>query len=204
MDREIRELLIELGFRSDAEQSLARAALEAAKLTNPRKSRIRTDKIARARALLQERFVFACVQCAPSVRPAFPQAALVTVSDDRCSSCGGSANVAAAARFLVACQRRDIRKVVVVGGSPRTRQEVLRLLPGIEFVLIDGTAGMNANRARHHAGWADLVLVWGSTQLDHRVSRHFTSTRPNADVVVAAKRGVAGLLDAGTLHLARG
>ena len=35
--------------------------------------------------------------------------------------------------------------------------------------------------------WADLVVVWGATELDHRVSQLYHG--PN--VITAAKRGVA-------------
>ncbi|HEV2010843.1 MAG TPA: hypothetical protein VGS17_07445 [Candidatus Limnocylindria bacterium] len=95
-----------------------------------------------------------------------------------------------------------MRRVVVIGGSPATRQALTRHVEGLDVQLVDGTRTLDATRARQLLGWADLVLVWGTTQLDHRVSTLFTSAK-DRKVVTAAKRGIGGLLDAGTTHLTR-
>ncbi|MFN7134692.1 MAG: hypothetical protein ACK4N5_21615, partial [Myxococcales bacterium] len=60
-------------------------------------------------------------------------------------------------------------------------------------------------RARADLEWADLVLVWGASELDHKVSRHYTDVPPAAKrkVVQLARRGIAALLGAGAEHLER-
>lgn len=93
-------------------------------------------------------------------------------------------------------------RVLIVGGSPTGRQALTRHLEGLEVQLVDGTSALSLGRARQLLAWAHLVLIWGKTQLDHRVSTHFTSSG-DPKVVTAAKRGVGGLLDAGTSHLVR-
>lgn len=123
------------------------------------------------------------------------------VADERCENCGGSDHRAAALRFIAACRGR-VRHLLVVGGSPAGRQALTRHLSGIEMQLLDGTAGLSLTRARQLLAWADLVLIWGRSQLDHRVSTHFTSSG-DPKVVSAATRGIGGLLDAGTIHLNR-
>lgn len=97
--------------------------------------------------------------------------------------------------------RRAHTRLVVVGGSPVTRHQVTDLLPGTaEVRLIDGVGRMTAEVARAHLAWADVVLIWGSTELDHKVSQHFASA---ANAVTVPKRGVAALFDTAAAYLER-
>jgi len=201
-DPAIATVLADLGFVSPEARDMARAALEAAGLTRPGKQAISAAKLPRVRGVLTERFALSCTACAGELKIARPQAALLIVADERCENCGGSDHRAAAPRVLAACRDHRVRRVVVVGGNPTSRQALGRDLEELELQLIDGTRALNATRARQSIEWADLVLVWGTTQLDHKVSTLFTSTR-NRKVVTAAKRGIGGLLDAGTTHLTR-
>ena len=201
-DPAIATVLADLGFVSPEARDMARAALEAAGLTRPGKQAISAAKLPRVREVLAERFALSCAACAGDLKIARPEAALLIVADERCENCGGSDHRAAAQRFLAACRVHRVRRVVVVGGNPTSRQALGRHLEGLELQLIDGTRTLNATRARQSIEWADLVLVWGTTQLDHKVSTLFTSTK-DAKVITAAKRGIGGLLDAGTTHLSR-
>ena len=197
MDRPLNAILIEAGFRTEAEQLAARGALEAAGLTRPGKVAMHESKLERAAEVLADRLVFACPSCLAQLQEVRGDATVLPVADDRCDGCGGSAHRVSAQRFLAACHRHDVHRVAVVGGTPVTRQSLIPLLPGIELELVDGTGNMNAQRARSIIERNELVLVWGKTQLDHRVSNHFTDPGDKWKVIVAAKRGIAGLLDAG-------
>jgi len=201
-DLPITSVLADLGFVAPAERAVARAALEAAGLTRPGKQAISAAKLPRVRELLATRFALSCTACTDALRRAQPDAELLVVGDERCERCGGSDHRAAALQFIAACHDHRVRRVVIVGGNPTTRQALTRHLEGLEVQLVDGTRGLNATRARQLRDWADLVLIWGTTQLDHNVSTLFTSSR-NRKVVTAAKRGIGGLLDAGTTHLTR-
>ena len=203
MDRPLIAILVEAGFRTEAEQAAARSALEAAGLTHPGKVAMHESKLERAAEVLADRLVFACPSCFAPLQAARRDAIVLPVADDRCDGCGGSAHRVSAQRFLAACRSHSAHRVAVVGGTPVTRQSLIPLLPGIELEPVDGTGNMNAQRARSIIERNDLVLVWGRTQLDHRVSNHFTGTEDKFKVIVAAKRGIAGLLDAGTMHLER-
>ena len=203
MDRPLIAILVEAGFRTEAEQIAARGALQAAGLTRPGKIAMHESKLDRARDVLADRLVFACPSCLAQLQDARKDATVLPVTDDRCDGCGGSAHRVSAQRFLVACRSHGARRIAVVGGTPVTRQSLIPLLPGIELEPVDGTGNMNAQRGRSIIERNDLVLVWGKTQLDHKVSNHFTGPEDKWKVIVAAKRGIAGLLDAGTMHLER-
>jgi hypothetical protein len=198
----IAQVLTDAGFLSEREQLLARATLEHAGLTRAGKVRMSDTKLDRSRGLLAEHFAFGCANCLPELRLRRPDAVVFAVRPERCRSCFGSSNRLAAVRFAEACREHRIRLVVVVGGSPSTRRALASELGrfDLELELIDGTGTMTKPRAGQLIGRADLVLVWGNTQLDHRVSESFTSSAV-WKVVRAHKRGVAGVLEAGTLHL---
>lgn len=66
-------------------------------------------------------------------------------------------------------------------------------------------AAMEADGLTNEAdlAWADVIMVWGGTQLDHKVSKLYTDARrPN--VVTCSRCGIAALAQTVTEHLARG
>ncbi|HEV2249703.1 MAG TPA: hypothetical protein VGT60_04270 [Candidatus Limnocylindria bacterium] len=201
-DVAISMVLDELGFRSDLERQTARAALEAHGLTRPGKQAISDAKLPRVRVVLDSRFAFSCTACADGVRTAKPAAELLHVEDERCERCGGSDHRAAALRFIDACAARDVRRVVIVGGSPATRRAARDELRGLDVQCVDGTTALTAQHARQLIDGAGLVLLWGGTQLDHKVNDLFDAPRDKWKVIATQRRGLAALLDAGTTHLA--
>lgn len=74
-----------------------------------------------------------------------------------------------------ACRRAGWRRLCVVGGSPETHAELKRLIrPPLELRLIDGTVSRTRKQAKADLHWADHVVVWGNTQLQHKVSEHYS------------------------------
>jgi hypothetical protein len=201
-DTPIATVLAQLGFRSEEEQAAGRAALEAAGLTRAGKHALHESKLPAAERVLSDRFAFTCASCAADAHAARPAVRQFVVTDDRCESCGGSANGAAASRFVAACRAAGVRRVLIVGGNPATRDVARRLLSELDVTLIDGTVALPSGRARQLTERAELILVWGATQLDHRVSKHFTDIH-DPKVVRVARRGLAALLSSGTLHLGK-
>ena len=67
------------------------------------------------------------------------------------------------------------------------------------------TLRRTADRARGDLEWADLVLVWGATELHHQVSTHYTAAAPplRRKVLHVPRRGVAALLAEAIRHLQR-
>ncbi len=206
-DKDIDGWLGERGITSQDSRARARAVLEETNLTSPRKVRISETKLPRAEQLLAERFYRVCTAAAcQQVAWSSGREPLPVEPRSHCEHCGGSNNRRAEVAFLEACERHRVRRVVVVGGSPSVREELEQKLGGrIELRMVDGTERRTASRAQGDLEWGDLVLVWGATELHHKVSTHYTQPgTPNRHKVVhVARRGVAALLEAGITHLDR-
>lgn len=206
-DKDIDVWLAEKGITPSDSRARARGALEEAGLTSPRKVRISEPKLPRAEQLLAERFYRVCAASAClQVARSSGREPLAVEPRSHCEHCGGSNNRRAEVSFLEACQRHGVRKVVVVGGSPSVREELEEKLGGqLELRMVDGTERRTAGKAQSDLEWGDLVLVWGATELHHKVSAHYTQpgTPHRHKVVHVARRGVAALLEAGITHLER-
>ncbi len=207
-DRAIGELLRELGFADPAASAAARKALEEAGLTRPGKARISDDKLDRVRALLDSRFARVCSDptCRAALASQKPAATLLAVPKPSCEYCGGSDNLKEMRRLASLCRARGIRRIVVVGGSPSVREELLALKPPEwDLRLVEGTERRTLDKARADLEWAQMVFVWGSSELDHKVSRLYTDTSGpfRRKLVLVARRGIAALLNAGSEHVER-
>ncbi|MBI4577234.1 MAG: hypothetical protein HY722_13330 [Planctomycetes bacterium] len=205
-DVAIDTMLERLGFGHPEARGPARAALEEAGLTHAGKQRIHRAKEVSCEETLRGRYAVSCgrsgcvAALAGDSRPRLPPS-----GPSDCEVCRGSDNRAATAELLQALAGRGVRKVVVVGGSPAAREEIQRLLApaGLKLRLVDGTARRTGDQARGDLAWADLVVVWGGTELDHKVSTLYTDGRPR-HVVSASRRGIAAVADAVLRHLAGG
>ncbi|MFL5355221.1 hypothetical protein [Archangium sp.] len=206
-DKDIDGWFAERGITLQDSRVRARAVLEEVGLTSARKVRISETKLPKAEQLLAERFYRVCTasECQQVARSSGKEP-LPVEPRSHCEHCGGSNNRRAEVAFLEACQRHGVRRVVVVGGSPAVREELEEKLGGlIELRMVDGTERRTAGKAQGDLEWGDLVLVWGATELHHKVSSHYTQpgTPYRHKVVHVARRGVASLLDAGITHLER-
>lgn len=192
-DIEIEAWLAAQGFEGERIAE-ARGVLEEVHLTRPGKTRMSAEKQPRAVTALRERYA---IHCQSSACIAFSKSSgrvLVSVANRQlCAHCGGSEN-ARAAKDLEAS---GIRRLVVVGGSPATREELQRLLGDrIELRLVDGTHHRVAERARADLEWADRVLLWGATELHHKVSKQYADvSATKSKVVHVPRRGIAQLLE---------
>jgi hypothetical protein len=198
-------LLTELGFDSPASQQLARAALIEAKLTNPSKSRIDAAKRPRVEELLRAKFLVSCG--APDCARNANGREIIRANDIRhCWSCRGSPNRRAAQSALDAMKRGGIRRLVIVGGSPSVHDELRQFFEGqIELRIVNGTERRTIDAARADLRWADLVLLWGSSELDHKVSTLYANQRDQTQcrVLHVSRRGIAALLDAVVQHVGK-
>jgi hypothetical protein len=114
-----------------------------------------------------------------------------------CERCGGSDNLRAVTALLEACRAQSLGHVVIVGGSPSTREELVRLIGDkLEVRLVDGTERRPIERAKADLDWAELVLLWGASELHHKVSMQYTNAPlpQRKKVLHVAKRGIAQLL----------
>jgi hypothetical protein len=204
-DVSIDEWLKERGFGAADARAQARTALEEAGLTRAGKQRLSSEKLERALAVLVERFFLHCQngECTAAAEHS-GKTAVVCEPKSACQSCGGSDNQRAARDFAELFGHKHL---VIVGGSPSVWGELERLFAGkLELRLVDGTARLTSDHAKADLEWADLVLLWGATELHHKVSMQYTNAPPpmKRKVLHVAKRGIAALLNAGVEHLKRG
>lgn len=198
--------LIERGYGLAASKQAARAALEEAGLTRAGKQRMSDEKLPKALAALQAKF---CLHCAGAECVAFAKASGRTPlpCDPRstCERCGGSSNKRAATDVLAAFARANVQRLVIVGGSPAVREELETTLGGaLQLRMVDGTERRTVDHAKADMAWGDLVLLWGATELHHKVSMQYTNlTELKHKLVRVQTRGVAALLQAAVDHLLR-
>ena len=195
------------GFDLPAGRALAREALETAGLTRTGKTRMSAVKEDRARSLLDAQLYRHCATPACVAAAARSgRTPVLTAHRNACASCGGSDNRRAEEALVSACQRAGIRRVAIVGGSPSVREELRDALSArLELRLVDGTERRTLAQARLDLEWADLVLLWGGSELDHRVSTLYTGAPPGLrrKLVHTSKRGIAALLESAVVHLSR-
>ncbi|HET7044537.1 MAG TPA: hypothetical protein VFI37_06785 [Gaiellaceae bacterium] len=180
---------------SPADAALARAALEQARLTNPRKQAISLEKLERVQDVLAERLQLLCAACATAA--ASDHRPLLAVRPEHCERCAGSHNRRAVRELVAACAATGVRRLVFVGGSPSFRQELGRLVDGrLELRLVDGTRRATKAGAQQDIAWADVVVVCGATELSHKVSNLYTD-EPAArrKLVQTRRRGIEAIAD---------
>jgi hypothetical protein len=204
---DIQELLGSLGFHHPEAQAAARQAMEEAGLTRPGKANIAPEKQPAVVELLGVFFLVACQdpRCQAIASAEAEERRLLPIGEPGdCFVCRGSPNRRAATMLRRLLAKKGLRRLVVVGGSPGTREDLLGLLGDhLEIRLIDGTTRRSAAQARQDVQWADLVLIWGSTELDHSVSSLYSQGRQERKVVTATRRGVAALLEEALSHVSR-
>ncbi len=181
--------------------------LEAAGLTRARKSRISNKKLERAEGALREKLFLHCTQseCAGFAK-ASGREPVPCEPRNTCERCGGSDNSRAVKDVVEACRRKRASKFVIVGGNPPTRQELERLFSahGIALRLVDGTKARTVEHVYADFAWADAVLLWGATELHHKVSNQYQdhARGPNKRKLLhVPRRGISQLLAGLLTHL---
>jgi hypothetical protein len=99
--------------------------------------------------------------------------------------------------MLEACAARGLQRILLLGGSKAAHVELRAALAGspVEVRIIDGlNASPSTKTALPDLEWAQLLVVWASTQLPHRVSQSYTENRPrDLPQITVARRGVEAL-----------
>jgi hypothetical protein len=184
-------LFRELGFGGDT--APYERALQEDGLSKPEKSRIAAVKRERVQQILESRFVRVCSRgdCQQRGRGIqLPRQAVLASSPEFCEFCGGSGDRLAIDQMVEACAKAGITKLCIVGGSPGTRDRLRRLVDGrLTLDLVEGTGSRTLKQAEADTARADLVVVWGSTELDHKVSTLYRGPK----VVAASRRGLQEL-----------
>jgi hypothetical protein len=185
------ELFRRLGYGGD--QARYERTLVEAGLSRPGKARISNTKLGQVKSLLAGRYMRLCqradcqkmgnVECGGrELVPAESQA--------DCEICAGSVNNFAVDEMIKACARAGWTRLCVVGGSPNTAEELHALTNGrIKLRIVNGTLTRSKRDAESDLLWADRVVIWGATELAHKVSALYRGSH----VITIARRGVSEL-----------
>lgn len=198
-----------LGFGLPAARRRARELLEAAGLTRAGKTRMSNEKLEKAESLLHERVFLHCTQseCVGFAKSSGREPVLCEPRNT-CERCGGSDNSRAVKDVIDACRQRGVTRLVIVGGSPTVRQELERLMTGsgLELRLVDGTKARPLELARGDLAWGDVVLLWGATELHHKVSNQYQDHATGSakrKLIHVPRRGIAQVLAGLLAYLVR-
>lgn len=187
------------GFDSPEAFARARAVLEEEGLTRPGKQGMAATKLARAREILNAKFVRVCGNddCVQMAQETAPDREPLVVMDTSCAYCGGSNNRRAARQAVRLMRARGIERLLVVGGTPTQHAELLQLLGDgdIKMRFVDGAEGRHTKReAINDLEWAHLVVIWGATPLPHKVSNLYTEDPAvHVRTIKLARRGIESL-----------
>ncbi|CAK0773585.1 conserved hypothetical protein [Gammaproteobacteria bacterium] len=180
------DLLRELGYGVSVEE-IDQLLVEAG-LSNPGKGRILREKLPMLKSFLQGRLLCVCQRGDCLTRgqeraTSEGRRVISATTPEHCDICHGSATHLAVDGMVEACLAVGWRRLCVVGGSPaargRLRDEVGNRL---DLRLIDGTVARTRQKAATDISWADHVVAWGATPLDHKVSLLYT-TAPTCSTV---------------------
>lgn len=194
--------LAEVGFGSPEAVALARAAIVDAGLSSrPDRPNIHPSKLPAIETMLGTRFVRVCAGCQPT--PADPRTPVRVALQD-CDVCGGSRNQAAIRRLVDRLAETTAREILVLGGGPGTQTEVRRAWRDcpVRLEIVDGTASPDAARAEAACLRADVIVIWATTMLAHKVSRTYQNFAPKRSTITVARRSIEALADGITAHLA--
>ena len=206
-DITISRMLSDFGVtHPEAVRSAVEALVEAGVLSSrPNRTRIAADKRERVAAVISDAFLRHCnngncrqhsAERAGSRKP--------LLSDQKhCEVCGGSSNRSALERMAVALGERGLSRVLVVGGTEEAEREIRDSSNGtVDFRFVNTRVARDDRYHRSNRDWAEVVVIWSSTPLPHKVSRHYEHTGGGVRVTVT-RRGVAAMADGVREHVER-
>ena len=202
-DISITRMFKKFGITTPGAQKSARDALADAGIISrrPNRTNIASEKVDRARDALESAFLWHCGN-GDCRRQAEASNGLL-VDKAHCTICGGSKDRSSLTAMASALNTAKVSKVLVVGGTEAKTREIREKSPrGIEWRFVDGTRSKDDRYFRPARRWAEVIVIWGSTVLDHRVSSHFEG-KGDARVITVTRRSIGALAEAVVQHLNR-
>ena len=201
-DIAIDTFLTDEGFITPWARHQSRTVLEQAGLTRKGKQAMSSAKLVKAREYLSLYVVRVCGDpgCAALAEVVKDGRLVVETRSTQCAICGGSNNRRAALLLGRACAARSVTRLLILGGTPALHAELESLLvpTGLSLRCIDGASGAHAKTdALPNLNWAQVMAVWASTPLPHKVSVSYTDERPrDLPTVTVGRRGIEALCNA--------
>ncbi len=203
IDTPIKNVLENMGISNLESQRTAADYLVAQGVISGRK-RVNIDaaKVPRVEEYLREGFVWHCPngECREEARA--DGGSLLAVESSHCPYCGGSNDKRALRHMSEALESHVLSRVLVVGGTEKKRREIQAKSGGLPVAwrFVDGTTAKDDRYYRNDRDWADVIVLWSGTPLDHRVSYHFIDHRDRR-IMTARSRGITGVCNAVLRHL---
>ena len=206
-DVSISEMLSGFGVTDSGARQTALEALVAAGVVSgrPNRTRISADKRERVGSVLSEGFLLHCRNgdCSQQAAGVGDPRGLLLVDQPFCEMCGGSTNRSALERMAQTLKAAGMGRVLVVGGTEAQAREIRQNTPdSVEWRFVTTQTSRDARYYRGDRDWADVIVIWASTPLPHKVSRHFEGKGDSRRISVT-RRGVAALADEVKQHLER-
>ncbi len=198
-NRPISVFLNSLGIAGVEQQAIARAVLENEGYTRAGRTNMAVHKEAAAQESLDAQLAFHCSTptCRQSLQSQESDAAsprrLIQVERGACEVCEGSADRRALAEMGIAMTEAGLSRAVVVGGTDQKAAKIRELSPNsLQWRFVDGLVNINQRDAASDLKWADVVVIWATTPLPHRVSNLYskaghTITSPTSGIAVLAR-----------------
>ncbi len=197
-NRPIVVFLQSMGISGTDEQAIARGILEKNGFTRPGRVNMATAKEDAARDSLESQLAFHCSSnsCFATLNDLVAGEGgrrMLLVERDACEVCQGSADRKALSELAQAMGKRGLSRVVVLGGTNRKASRIRELTPAaIEWRFVDGLKRISSKEAASDLDWGDVVVIWATTPLLHRVSNLFargprTITAPTTGIAALAK-----------------
>ena len=202
-DIAIARMFRDFGIATPGAQKTAREALSRAGIisSRPNRTNIASEKVDRAREALETAFLWHCGN--GDCRRQAEASRSLLVDQVHCTICGGSKDRSSLEAMASALVASNVSKVLVVGGTEAKGREIReKSPPGIEWRFVDGTKSKDDRYFRPARRWADIIVIWGSTVLDHRVSSHFDA-KGDGRVITVTRRSIGALAEAVVEHLKR-
>ena len=185
------DLLTDRGLRGDDEHAAAVRALADSRRLNELSRHLSAVDPAPVAELLSSRLV---LHCGREDCPVPVGVSVVRVSLSRCEVCDGSDTRRSIRRFGESLLLRGVKRLTLVGGSPPYHRILKEHLDArVELHLIPGDARHTQAQAQSEQRWAQLILVWGGSLLDHSVSAHYSGDEP--PTLRVPHRGMGRMLD---------
>ena len=153
----------------------------------------RIRKLARSLAVSEADLLLWLLEHAPDLGEVHPAQFLPPEIEDRARKA-----LARGVERTLPERARAMRRLLVVGGCPSTATELRGLLSKVmEVRIVDGSSYREATQAAAELAWADVVAIWASTILPHRMALLYTRPRGSREkLVTVTRRGAAALCNA--------
>ena len=203
-DVPIADMLNRFGITGKDSQQTVRNALFQSRVIQKNPDRLNTscDKVNRAQQVLSEQFLWHCNngECRREAAAQNTVKPLLLVEQRACHICDGNPSVKALQNMAEIAIDAGKSRILIVGGTEKKEREILGKCSGlVQWRFIDGKKARDDRYYRSHRKWAEIIIIWQSTPVDHRVSEHFDG-KGDDRVVTLRRRGIAALVDEVVRH----